>query len=74
MEKTIRGIDFEQVTVICNNCGERMLFSSTDEIDDMFFVQYMCEKCEKVVWILDNEKLYLKELTSFLLGQNDMCK
>lgn len=68
MGKLIRGNDFEQVTVICNNCGEQMCFSSTDEKDDEFFIQYMCEKCEKVVWVLDNEKLYLKDLQEIVLG------
>ncbi len=71
MEKYIRENDFEQVTFICNKCGDEMKFSSTDEEGDMFFLQYMCEKCENVVWVLDNEKRYLKDLERYLFGHNN---
>lgn len=71
MEKHIGENDFEQVTVVCNNCGNEMKFFSTDEEGDMFFLQYLCEKCDKVVWVLDNKKRYLKDIGRFLL-QNGM--
>lgn len=70
MEKHIRENDFEQVTIICNNCGNEMKFFSTDEEGDMFFLQYLCEKCDTVVWVLDNEKRYLKDIERFLFSHN----
>lgn len=66
MEKYIEDDDFQRVKSICNNCNKEMLFSSTDEEGNMFFLVYECEKCNKIIWVLDNEKRYLNSLGKYL--------
>ena len=72
MDKHIEEDDFQQVRIICNDCNQEMLFSSTDEEGDMFFLVYECEKCNKTIWILDNEKRYLKSLSEYMFN-NKIC-
>jgi uncharacterized protein with PIN domain len=59
--------DLKQITHTCTKCGETMQFHSTDEIGDMFFVEYICPKCKNVFWILDNDNQYMKELSEYFI-------
>jgi ssDNA-binding Zn-finger/Zn-ribbon topoisomerase 1 len=69
MDKNIKGDEFDlkQIIHTCKKCGETMQFHSTDENDDMFFIEYICPKCYGVIWILDTERQYMKELSEYVV-------